>query len=91
MSKPTTSIEAESSRERTTEGDRCPPDCSPVWRSTVFWHSDIEDVMDRIANEAMSYHPDSRAEFFRDVVTAINEHLENETSGGTAKTDSDPR
>ncbi len=58
-------------------GDTPPPTCSPVWRSLVHWHSDIEDIMDRIANEAMGYHPDSRAEFFSDVVTAINEHRDN--------------
>jgi uncharacterized protein (DUF2267 family) len=52
-------------------------DCSPSWRSLVFWHSDVEDVMDRIANEAMGYHPDSREEFFRDVMAAIKSHLEN--------------
>ena len=64
-------------------GDTPPPTCSPVWRSLVHWHSDIEDIMDRIANEAMGYHPDSRAEFFSDVVTAINEHRDN--AGGMAR------
>jgi hypothetical protein len=49
-------------------------DCSRSWRSAAFWHSDIEDIMDRIANEAMGYHPESRAEFFRDVMEAIKDH-----------------
>jgi hypothetical protein len=48
-----------------------------MWRSLVFWNSDIEDVMDRIANEAMGYHPDSRQAFFGDVIAAIHSHLEN--------------
>lgn len=48
-----------------------------MWRSTSFWHSDIEDIMDYIVNESMGYHPDSREEFIHDVMTAINDHLEN--------------
>jgi hypothetical protein len=36
--------------------------------------------MDRIANEAMGYHPDSRAEFFLDVMAACKSHLENHPS-----------
>jgi hypothetical protein len=33
--------------------------------------------MDRIANEAMGYHPESRAEFFSDVMAAIEDHKQN--------------
>jgi hypothetical protein len=33
--------------------------------------------MDRIANEAMGYHPDSRQAFFGDVIAAIKSHMEN--------------
>lgn len=33
--------------------------------------------MDRIANEAMGYHPASRNDFFRDVMAAIEDHLQN--------------
>ena len=67
------------------EAGALPPVAGPPreWRSAAFWHSDIEDIMDRIANEAMGYHPDSRAEFFRDVMAAIKDHLENDQSGGT--------
>jgi hypothetical protein len=50
---------------------------SPVWRSSAFWHSDIEDIMDRIANDAMSYHPECRSEFFRNVMDSIKDHLAN--------------
>ena len=42
--------------------------------------------MDRIANEAMGYHPESRAEFFRDVMEAIKDHLENAKGHPTATT-----
>jgi uncharacterized Zn finger protein (UPF0148 family) len=65
-------------RKRKAEERLARTDSSPrEWRSAVFWYSDIEDIMDRIANEAMGYHPESRAEFFRDVMAAIKDHLAN--------------
>ncbi len=49
--------------------------------------------MDHIANEAMGYHPESRAEFFRDVMAEIKDHMENDRALATqpAKQDSDSK
>ena len=46
------------------------------WRSAAFWHSDIEDAMNAIHNEAIVYRPSERPQFYRDVIAAINEYLE---------------
>ena len=47
--------------------------CSRPWRSTAFWHSDVEDAVDRTVCDADHYSPESRADFLRAVVDVLNE------------------
>ena len=47
--------------------------CSRQWRSSVFWHSDVEDAVDRTVSDADHYSPKSRAEFLRAVIAELSE------------------
>jgi hypothetical protein len=64
--------------ETSAASDSCASPVRPSWRSAAFWHSDIEDLMDRIATEAQLYHPESREKFYNDVLAEIKTHLANE-------------
>ena len=47
--------------------------CSRHWRSSAFWHSDIEDAVDRTVSDGDHYNPQSRPDFLRAVANELRQ------------------